>query len=101
LKAKALKEEVSRQLRQKQDEKVEKYVDVVEFGKQGYRERYYSTKFFIKNNAQMDEMQKNIRQAYIEGLSWVFQYYYKGCVSWEWFYPYHYAPMAYDLINCD
>jgi len=92
---------VSRQLRAKQDTLVEKYVDEVEFGKQGYRERYYQTKFFIKNNAQMDEMQKNIRKAYIEGLDWVFKYYYKGCVSWEWYYPYHYAPMAVDLINCD
>jgi len=34
-------------------------------------------------------------------LLWNLQYYYKGCVSWDWYYPFHYGPMLSDLVNLD
>jgi len=42
-----------------------------------------------------------LRKAYIEGLVWNLKYYYEGCVSWDWFYPYHYGPMLSDIVNID
>lgn len=64
-----------------------------------WKQRYYFEKFKVKQDDLVDFLQR-IRKAYIEGLCWVLVYYYQGCKSWTWFYPYHYAPFASDLIGC-
>lgn len=62
----------------------------------GYRERYYMAKLNVKAS-DVDAIAKDMVKCYIEGVSWVLAYYYQGCASWDWFYPYHYAPFAFDF----
>ena len=56
---------------------------------QDLKGRYYYDKFQFTPFDQ--EKHLALRKAYMEGLVWTLTYYYQGCVSWEWFYPYHYG----------
>eukprot|EP01103_Thecamoeba_quadrilineata_P015656 TRINITY_DN5010_c0_g5_i2.p1 TRINITY_DN5010_c0_g5~~TRINITY_DN5010_c0_g5_i2.p1 ORF type:complete len:1677 (+),score=317.46 TRINITY_DN5010_c0_g5_i2:59-5089(+) len=61
---------------------------------ESWRSTYYHDRFKIDD---LSRFIPDICSAYIDGLRWVLYYYYYGCVSWNWFYPYHYAPLATDL----
>ncbi|KAL2116977.1 hypothetical protein VTJ04DRAFT_9145 [Mycothermus thermophilus] len=72
-------------------------VDTVRLWEEGYADRYYEQKF--KVDPKDIEFRHKVARAYVEGLAWVLKYYFQGCPSWEWFYPYHYAPFAADFVD--
>lgn len=69
--------------------------DTVRMWEPGYAERYYEQKFGVAPEDK--EFRRKVARAYAEGLAWVLLYYFQGCPSWTWYYPYHYAPFAADF----
>lgn len=71
--------------------------DNVRLWEEGYADRYYEQKFGV--DPQDKEFRHKVARAYAEGLAWVLLYYFQGCPSWTWYYPYHYAPFAADFVD--
>lgn len=71
--------------------------DTVRLWEEGYAERYYEQKFGVDPNDM--EFRRKVARSYAEGLSWVLLYYFQGCPSWTWYFPYHYAPFASDFVD--
>jgi len=74
----------------------------------GHKERYYEQKFHKDYNKDVAFRRKyppslmiwtnnRLVKHYVEGFCWVLLYYYQGCPSWTWYYPYHFAPFASDF----
>ncbi|KAL8726274.1 MAG: hypothetical protein Q9166_006820 [cf. Caloplaca sp. 2 TL-2023] len=73
--------------------------DNVRLWETGYADRYYEHKF--KVDPQDIAFRNQVAKAYTEGLAWVLLYYFQGCPSWTWYYPYHYAPFAADFVQLE
>ncbi|TMW45553.1 hypothetical protein DOY81_009367 [Sarcophaga bullata] len=79
------------------DEEEEYNNDEVRLWEDGFKDRYYESKFDVgKDNL---DFRYSVALQYVRGLCWVLKYYYQGCASWNWYFPYHYAPFASDFVN--
>lgn len=61
-----------------------------------YKQTYYREKFKI--DPDRNSITKVVNE-YVRALQWNLHYYYHGCISWGWYYPYHYAPFISDIVN--
>lgn len=80
-----------------------------ELEKPGYAQRYYLgiglMDDFPEKNYESDKFKAELKQRiqtmcyhYIDGLIWVFRYYFLPKVEdWGWYYPYHHSPLLVDL----
>ena len=98
------KEAVEARMKQIKDAKIDEHKatvqDPIRLHEVGWKKRYYEDTYKkedIANNGGL----KHMCVTYVQGLCWVLKYYYQGCPSWNWYYPFHYAPFASDLVNID
>lgn len=57
--------------------------------------QFYAKFFGLRNLAQ----RKTVCLDYAKGLQFVMHYYFHGCPSWTWYYPYFMSPFLSDLIG--
>lgn len=63
-----------------------------------FKAKYYLEKFGIGPGIpRTEEVMRLLVASFAEALQWVMLYYYQGVPSWNWFFPFHYAPMTSDL----
>jgi 5'-3' exoribonuclease 1 len=66
----------------------------------GYKNEYYNKKVFVvEKNGHGKQCLEKICLEFYRGLQWVLTYYTKGCVDYEWYFPYHYSPFLSDLAE--
>ena len=98
------KEELKRRISEKEQSMYDTYKqtihDEVKLHEAGWKDRYYGEKH-KKENIEENGGLSVMCMKYVQGLCWVLEYYYEGVPSWNWYYPFHYAPFASDLVNID
>ncbi|XP_047087641.1 5'-3' exoribonuclease 3-like isoform X3 [Lolium rigidum] len=75
--------------------------DRIRLGSPGWKSRFYREKFSAETCIEIGRIQTEMVQKYLEGLCWVLQCYFSEVPSWNWYYPFHYAPFASDLKLLD
>lgn len=71
-----------------------------------HRQDYYARKLKIDIRGDSNRTSKAFVEAallpicrqYVKALQWVLSYYFKSVADWSYYYPYHYAPFASDLL---
>lgn len=96
--AKRFKALVKAEQQKKLDEHANSVVDTVRLHEAGWKDRYYSDKCKA-DDVRNHGGREHLFRSYVMGLCWVMKYYYDGCPSWKWYYPFHYGPFASDLKN--
>jgi 5'-3' exoribonuclease 2 len=86
----AFKEKVKAAQQQKLDSYAKNVQDNVRLHEAGWKDRYYSDKCKA-DDVSAHGGREHLFRSYIVGLCWTMKYYYEGCVSYKWFYPFHYV----------
>jgi 5'-3' exoribonuclease 2 len=98
--AEAFKMRIKSEMQRKLDQQAKSVEDNVRLHEAGWKDRYYSDKCKA-DDVRNHGGREHLFRSYVVGLCWVMKYYYDGCPSWKWYYPFHYGPFASDLKNIE
>jgi 5'-3' exoribonuclease 2 len=98
--AEAFKMRIKSEMQSKLDQQAKSVEDNVRLHEAGWKDRYYSDKCKA-DDVRNHGGREHLFRSYVVGLCWVMKYYYDGCPSWKWYYPFHYGPFASDLKNIE
>jgi len=96
--ARSIERRVARKRSKRLDDCAASFVDLVRLGEAGWKQRYYGSRF-VRRDVEAGGGLQALATEYLKGLDWVLRYYYAGCPSWGWYFPFHYAPFASDLAD--
>jgi 5'-3' exoribonuclease 2 len=90
---------ISEKLIQQQDclPSFDKVKNEIEYGKEGWKDRYYKYYFDIDTDNRLEI--EGICHEYCIGLMWNLYYYNDKQIDRQWYYPYPVAPLLEDLYN--
>jgi 5'-3' exoribonuclease 2 len=92
-KAKAFKENVKARQQKQLDDYASNVVDNVRLHEPGWKDRYYTDKCKAED-IEGNGGKEHLFRTYVMGLVWVMKYYYDGCPSWKFYYPFHYGALV-------
>lgn len=68
-----------------------------------YKKKYYLFNKYLHHKYDpsfddiLNEEKKNVCKNYLESIVWTINYYFKDCLSWKFYYKYHYSPFLTDF----
>jgi 5'-3' exoribonuclease 1 len=62
---------------------------------------YYSKLGFSVDTEEGQAELRTMSTHYLQGLIWCWNYYHRGCVSWSYYYPYHYGLFLEDFTDLE
>jgi len=68
--------------------------DKLKLGRKAWRSRWYKQ---LKESSEIDCSVSDVCNAFFKSMIWVLEYYTRGLIAWDYYYPYHYAPTLADL----
>jgi len=75
------------------DDPVKLGVDTSDMWKTRFYNHYFNIEYYYKDLAD------HLSFEFLKSLKWVAEYYFKGCSSWSWKFPYSHSPFISDVYN--